>query len=143
MLVSESPRVDAGGIPPDASPGSPAWSLDDRDPSGALRGEFPEIAGLSDHRPDVTELQEALYAALKRLAHPVSLTTLPGSSHDAIGLTGRPLFLAAFHEAAAEGGRRAVRSLGGSGARQRHLVASCRLRSPRRPFPRPGMRRGR
>ncbi len=71
-----------------------------RDPSGSLRTQLAAIGALDDHAYDLKEMQQLLYTLLKAQGNPVTLTVLPGASHDAMGSLAMPVFIAAFTVAA-------------------------------------------
>jgi acetyl esterase/lipase len=97
MLVSENPG--AGMQSQTADPQATDSWVAKRDPTGALRRQFKALDALAG-RPGVKEEQTLLYTALEAQGNPVSLTEMPGADHMSIGLKGRPIFLAAFHEVA-------------------------------------------
>lgn len=71
-----------------------------RDPTGSLRRQLVTIGALDDKAYDLQEFQQLLYTLLKVQGNPVTLTVLPGASHDAMGADAMPTFVAAFREAA-------------------------------------------
>ena len=75
-----------------------------RGPSGTLRRQLEAIGALDDQSYDIKEIQLLLYALLKAQGNPVTLTALPGTSHDMYGAamddTAMSVFVAAFKEAA-------------------------------------------
>jgi acetyl esterase/lipase len=100
MLVSENAGADTE--PQTADPQATGSWVASRDPTGALRRQFAAIRALGGGRPGVKEEQTLLYEALKAQGNPVSLAEMPGADHMSIGMAGRPVFLAAFREAAGE-----------------------------------------
>jgi dienelactone hydrolase len=101
MLVSENPGalfVREVGDPSAAD----SW-LDVRDPSGALRKQLQKAGAFTDGKLDFVEVQQLLYSVLKAQGNPVSLDTMPDSTHTFLSEAGWKVFLAAFSKAAAKG----------------------------------------
>lgn len=98
MLVSEHP-----GSVFLREVGDP-WAADSwlavRDPSGALRKRLEKAGAFADGTLDFVEVQQLLYSVLKTQGNPVSLDTMPGSTHTYLSDAGWKVFLAAFPKAA-------------------------------------------
>jgi acetyl esterase/lipase len=103
MLVSEG----SGGVT-DPPPGEPPVDLATaRDPL-TLRAALHDA--LTDGEGgDIGQEQAVLYTALKANGNRVSLTELPGATHNSVGLSGMPGLLAAIDQAASWGGAAGVR----------------------------------
>jgi acetyl esterase/lipase len=76
-----------------------------RGPSGVLRQELQAIGALDDKTYDMQEIQRLFYTVLRKQGNPVTLTLLPGASHDSFGSAmqaeAMSVFVAAFEAAAA------------------------------------------
>jgi acetyl esterase/lipase len=99
MLVSENP-----GATFEREVGDP-WAADSwlavRDQSGDLRRRLDANGAFADDKLDMVEVQQLLFSVLEAQGNPVSLDTMPDSSHDYLGIAGWDVFLAAFPKAAA------------------------------------------
>ena len=75
-----------------------------RDASGALRQQLEAIGALDDNAYDIQEIQQLFYTLLQAQGNPVTLTPLPGASHDSFGSgmqdEAMSVFVAAFKAAA-------------------------------------------
>jgi acetyl esterase/lipase len=75
-----------------------------RGPSGVLHRQLEAIGALDDKAYDIQEIQRLLLSLLKAQGNPVTLTMLPGTSHDsygsAMGDEAMSVFVTAFKEAA-------------------------------------------
>lgn len=67
-----------------------------RDPTGALRKELAKLGALTDNVITIAERQSLLFSLLKAQGNPVTLDTMPGSTHEYVTGDGWPVFLAAF-----------------------------------------------
>jgi hypothetical protein len=98
MLVSSNPGslfVREVGDPSVAD----SW-LTVRDPSGDLRRRLEVNGAFADGKLDFVEVQELLFSVLKAQGNPVSLDTMPDSTHTYLSTSGWEVFLAAFQKAA-------------------------------------------
>jgi hypothetical protein len=100
MLVSERPGPDF-----ERQVGDPwakgSW-LTVRDPSKKLRTLLEANGAFADGTLDFVEVQQLLYSVLKAQGNPVTLDTMPGSTHTSLSDEGFKVFLAAFVKAAAK-----------------------------------------
>jgi acetyl esterase/lipase len=75
-----------------------------RDPSGLLHQQVEAIGALDDGSFDIQEIQQLLFTLLEAQGNPVTLTELPGTSHDSFGGAmndeAMAVFVAAFKAAA-------------------------------------------
>lgn len=75
-----------------------------RGPRGVLRQQLQAIGALDDKTYDMQEIQRLFYTLLKEQGNPVTLTLLPGASHDSMGKRmqdeAMSVFVAAFNAAA-------------------------------------------
>jgi acetyl esterase/lipase len=101
MLVSEDP-----GVIFEREVGDP-WAPDSwlavRDPSGDLRRQLQANGAFADGTLDMVEVQQLLFSVLEAQGNPVSIDTMPGSTHTQLSDAGWEVFLAAFPKAAAKG----------------------------------------
>jgi hypothetical protein len=99
MLVSEDP-----GVIFEREVGDP-WATDSwlavRDPSGDLRRQLEANGAFADGTLDMVEVQQLLFSVLEAQGNPVTLDTMPGSTHTRLSDAGWEVFLAAFPKAAA------------------------------------------
>jgi dienelactone hydrolase len=100
MLVSESPGAMFEREVGDPS-AADSW-LAVRDPSGALRKQLEKAGAFADGKLDFVEVQQLLFSVLQAQGNPVSLDTMPGSTHTYLSDAGWKVFLAAFPKAAAK-----------------------------------------
>jgi hypothetical protein len=100
MLVSEDP-----GVIFEREVGDP-WAPDSwlgvRDPSGDLRRQLEANGAFADGTLDFVEVQQLLYSVLEAQGNPVSIDTMPGSTHTRLSDAGWEVFLDAFPKAAAK-----------------------------------------
>ncbi|MGZ4612515.1 MAG: hypothetical protein ACXV1K_04985 [Kineosporiaceae bacterium] len=75
-----------------------------RGPSGVLRRQLEASGALADKTYDIKEIQQLFYTLLTAQGNPVTLTALPGASHDSFGVAmgdqAMSVFVAAFEKAA-------------------------------------------
>jgi acetyl esterase/lipase len=75
-----------------------------RGPNDFLLGQVEAIGALTDNAYDIKEMQQLFFTQLEAQGNPVTLTMLPGASHDSFGQmmkdAAMAVFVAAFKEAA-------------------------------------------
>jgi acetyl esterase/lipase len=81
-------------------PDLPVADLSARDPSGALRAVLEKAGALKDGKITIGERQQLLADVLEAQGNPVTLDTMPGSTHESISAAGWPVLLAAFDRVA-------------------------------------------